>query len=572
MTAPGTATNPATDSATDPTTLLVHRFGERAHAHPDVVAYAVYPRGARTAAHRITWGSLHRDARGLAASLLTRGVERGDRIAVHSGNSPLWPAADLAIWLVGAVGVGIYPSSAPAQTLAVIADAQPTVVFAGSPEAYRDVAAARSALGATFDIVAAGEAEGDWSAWRDRGIVAVESSALSSVLSERTASVRAADIAALIYTSGSTGEPKGAQISHGCLAASAASVASVLQLTPSDSMVSFLPFSHAAERIFGACTRIHVGMSSALVEDPADVFHVCRDFEPTLFGGLPRIFERMYEAAEIARGEGRDPRQSIVERVGTRCRLATSGGAMLPVRVAEVLDALGLPVLGAYGQTEHLCIAMNRPGALSPDTVGPPMPGTELRIAGDGEVLVRRSALTFSGYLGKPDETAAAFTPDGTWLRTGDLGEVDENGRLRITGRAKELIALSNGRKVAPLPIEAGLTADPLIAHAACHGEGRKYLVVLLSLRRDSVEAWARANAVTGDWKMLVHAEALRAELQRAVDVVNTGLARTDQVKAFGVTDAEFTAEDGCLTPTLKLMRRVINERFASLFEGLHAH
>jgi len=556
----------------DTAALLVHVFEERARAQPDALAYAVYPRGARAPAHRTTWGELHRDARGLAAAMLSCGVERGDRIAVHSGNSPLWPAVDLAIGLVGAVGVGIYPSSAPAQTQAMLADARPRIVFTGSAQAHGDVAAARAALAATFDIVAPGETAGDWHAWREAGITALASPAFSTALAARTASVCADDIAALIYTSGSTGEPKGAQISHGCLAASASSIASVLGLTPSDSMVSFLPFSHAAERIFGACTRIHVGMSSALVEDPADVFHVCRDFGPTVFGGLPRVFERMYEAAEIARAEGRDPRACIDERVGTRCRLATSGGAMLPIRVANALAELGLPVLGAYGQTEHLCVAMNHPGEPAPETVGPPMPGTEIRIAADGEVLVRRSALTFSGYFGKPEATAAAFTADGEWLQTGDLGQLDQQGRLRITGRAKEMIALSNGRKVAPLPIEAALTADPLIAHVACHGEGRKYLVALLSLRRDAVAAWARANGVSGDWKALTHAEALRADLQRAVDGVNATIARTDQIKAFGITDEEFTSENGCLTPTLKLMRRVINERFAARFEELHAH
>jgi long-chain acyl-CoA synthetase len=312
-------------------------------------------------------------------------------------------------------------------------------------------------------------------------------------------------------------------------------------------------------------------MSSALVEDPADLFAVSPVFEPTLFGGLPRIFERLYEAAELARRAGDDPRTAITQRVGSQCRIATSGGAALPRRVAEDLASLGLQVLGAYGQTEHLCVAMNRRDAVDMGTVGPPMPGTEIRIEADGEIQVRRSALTFSGYLNKPEATADAFTPDGAWLRTGDQGELDDAGRLRITGRAKEIIALSTGRKIAPTPIEAALSSSPLIAHAVCHGEGHKYLVALLSLRRAVVESWAREKAIPESWPALAQHPALREELRAAIDRVNAGLARTDQIKDFAVTEAEFTTESGELTPTLKPMRAAIASRYADHFSRLHA-
>jgi long-chain acyl-CoA synthetase len=312
-------------------------------------------------------------------------------------------------------------------------------------------------------------------------------------------------------------------------------------------------------------------MSSALIEDPSDLFAVTPVFEPTLFGGLPRIFERLYEAAELARRSGGDPRAAIVERIGSQCRLATSGGAALPTRVAEDLASLGLLVLGAYGQTEHLCVAMNRRDAVDSGTVGPPMPGTELRIGTDDEILVRRGALTFSGYLNKPQATIDAFTPDGAWLRTGDQGQLDDAGRLRITGRAKELIALSTGRKIAPTPIEAALAASPLIAHAVCHGEGHKYLVALLSLRRAVVESWARQNAIPDPWPALASHPALRQELQGAIDRVNDGLARTDQIKGFAVTAAEFTTESGELTPTLTPVRAAIASRYADHFLRLHS-
>ena len=508
--------------------LLVHVFGQRATAMPHALAYAVYPKGARQAAQRITWGELHSASRAFAARLLIAGVRAGDRIAIHAGNRPLWPLADLAVQMVGAIGVGIFPASAPSQVEAMLADAQPVLAITDTAAAFATVREAKDRLGANFPIVGVGEGDGEgnstgqpvgaaprWEEWRTEGEIHLNASAvLRAELDTRIAALAPDDIAALIYTSGSTGEPKGALISHRCLAASAQSIAMVLELQSSDSSVSFLPFSHAAERVFGQCTRIHAGMASALVEDPADVFTASADFQPTLFGALPRIFERLYEAAEIARHDGASARDAITQRIGARCRIATSGGAALPARIALELEALGLPVLGAYGQTEHLCVAMNRRDCMDADTVGFPMPGTEVRIAADGEVQIRRSALTFSGYLNKPDETRDAFTPDGKWLRTGDRGQIDSVGRLRITGRAKELIALSNGRKIAPLPIEAELTASPFIAHAVCHGEGHKYLVALLSLRQGVVTSWARTHGVSEAWPALAQHPRLRAELQ----------------------------------------------------------
>ena len=361
--------------------LLVHVFGQRATAMPHALAYAVYPKGARQAAQRITWGELHSASRAFAARLLIAGVRAGDRIAIHAGNRPLWPLADLAVQMVGAIGVGIFPASAPSQVEAMLADAQPVLAITDTAAAFATVREARDRLGANFPIVGEGDGEGNstgqpggaaqrWEAWRTEGQMHLNASAiLRAELDARIAALALDDIAALIYTSGSTGEPKGALISHRCLAASAQSIAMVLELQSSDSSVSFLPFSHAAGRVFGQCTRIHAGMASALVEDPADVFAASADFQPTLFGALPRIFERLYEATEIARRDGTSARDAITQRIGARCRIATSGGAALPARIALELEALGLPVLGAYGQTEHLCVAMYRRDCLDADTV-----------------------------------------------------------------------------------------------------------------------------------------------------------------------------------------------------------
>lgn len=562
-------------------TPLIHRFFSRAEATPDALMFAVYPRGSSVPAERITWGGMSARVRAIAAQLLQCGVQPGDRVAVHAGNRPIWPAIDLVIQSLGAIGVGIYPSSTSEQVDALIRDSGARWLFTDNrDEALRlaqrmpdgvmlhtivlDVNE-RSGLSLPLPIV-------PLHVFADAGAASLSADAtMGRRLDARLAELRADDLAALIYTSGSTGVPKGACISHRCLAASAWSVAEVLELTGSDRGLSFLPFSHAAERIFGQCTRIHVGMAAALIEDPADLFPVAAHFRPTVFGALPRIFERLYEAAEVARREGHDPRAAIEARIGNAVRVATSGGAALPVAVAEALDALGVRILGAYGQTEHLCIAMNRPAAPRFDTVGPPMPGTDVRIDDSGELLVRRSALTFSGYWQRDSETRATFSDDGEWLRTGDMAEFTEDGALRITGRIKELLALSTGRKVAPLPIEAALTATPFVAHAVCHGEGRKYVTALLSPRRGMVEAWAAAQGIADPWPALLHHEAVQQLLAEAVRQVNDGLARTDRVQRFAVTPDEFTQENGLLTPTLKVVRKVVESRYANEFDALYS-
>ncbi|WP_158514830.1 AMP-dependent synthetase/ligase [Gemmatimonas phototrophica] len=560
---------------------LIHRFFVRAEAMPDALMFAVYPRGHHTPAERITWGGMSARVRAIGARLVHAGVQVGDRIAVFAGNRPIWPTLDLAIQSIGAVGVGIYPSSTPGQVDHVLRDSGARWLFTDQRHEAVRLASATASVSTplpgvvldTHDTADVGLplAVTPLHVFADEGVaLLMQDRALGRALDARREAIVADTLAALIYTSGSTGEPKGACISHRYLAASAASIAAVLQLGDSDRTLSFLPYSHAAERVFGMCTRLLVGMSSALIEDPTDLFPVAAHFEPTLLGALPRIFERLYEAADVARREGRDPRAAITARVGHRVRLATSGGAALPVAIAETLQQLGLPILGAYGQTEHLCIAMNRPDSPRFDTVGPPMPGTTVRIDDRGELLVRRSALSFDGYWNRPAETRAAFSEDGHWLHTGDLAELLPDGSLRITGRAKELIALSTGRKVPPVPIEAALTASPFIAHAVCHGEGRKYLTALVAPRRDALEAWAAAQGIDLPWVELLRDDRVLELLGGAVADVNSSLARPDRVQRFAVVADEFSSDNGLLTPTFKVIRAAADLRYAAHFEALY--
>lgn len=593
----------------------VSLFRERVERYGDRVAFRVLAAGG-AGREAVSWREWGDAARRFAAALVASGHRPGEAVAIFAGNRPLWPVADLGVLLAGGTSVGVYPTSSPEQLRQLLADSGAVVLVVDTPE--RLAAATQVRTGAPRLHTVVGERLRPsrtwtlgWDAWLARGTRALaRGSAVADELERRAARLSPDDVALLVYTSGSTGEAKGARITHRYLLDSALSIREALGLEEGDTSLSFLPFCHGAERVFGLYTRIVCGMEAGLVEDHARVWDAARAYGPTVFGGLPRFYEKAYEALRAAQegaapadrprwartlalgrersrlrqagdpvppeleAEWREVGAPLFERVaalfGGRIRVATSGGATLPRAVAEYLDALGLTVLGAYGMTEHLCAAFNRPERYTLDSSGPPMPGTELRIAADGEVLVRRGPLTFAGYHGRPEATRDAFTPDGEWLLSGDLGELGADGCLRITGRKKELIALSNGKKVAPLPIEALLVQDPWIGQAMLYGEGRHFVTALLVLRRPVVEAWAGERGI-GDafHELLAHPEVV-AHVQAAVDRVNARLSRPEQVRRWTLLERELTAEQDELTPTLKLRRLVVADRYRDRMEALY--
>lgn len=593
----------------------------------------------------MSWREWDRASRALAATLLLAGGTRGSTLAILAGNRVTWPLAELGGVMAGMVTVGVHPTASAAQLrevlrdsgtvtlvvhgaeqlakarqataewerpLLIVVDGAAPLAEGGDPDAPLDapLEATLDAAGAAVDGVAEGTLVRTvrWDDFVAHGARALPQ--VQALLEERAALTSADDVAMLVYTSGSTGVAKGARLSHRYVVESARSIRDTLGLGGDDSALSFLPFSHAGERIFGLYTRIACGMEATLVHDPAHLWAAGVAAAPTLFGGMPRFFEKVYEALRAARAEAgaveaaswdravalgreraalrqvgapvpsgvesawrdaRAPIASVLDRhFGHRLRLATSGGAALPREVAEYLDACGLTVLGAYGQTEHLCAAFNRPERYRHDAVGPAMPGTTIRIAPDGEVQLRRSALTFSGYHGRPEETRAAFTDDGAWLRTGDLGALDSDGFLRITGRTKELIALSNGKKVAPLPLEARLCAGDFIAHALLHGEGRPYVVALLALRWPLVQRWARARGLPEARAELAAHPALREAVAEEVARANAEVSRPEQVRRFAILPHDLRVEDDELTPTHKLRRAVVAKRHEARLRALY--
>ena len=585
---------------------ILQLFEQRVAAHADSLAFAVHGQ-----AKQWSWQQWHHDARRFAAALIDSGCTPGEVVAILAGNTPVWPIADIGALMAGAISVGIYPSSAPVQVHEILNDCSARVVVVDSAEQLAKVLSVRAALPNLRQVIAVGGASNeatDWEAWLGVGAEALHR--VGREVDNRVADASPDDVAILIYTSGSTGVPKGARIAHRYITASADSIRETLGLTSQDSALSFLPFCHASERIFGLYTRVAAGMSAMLVERTADLWDAARSFEPTLFGGLPRFYEKIYEAllathatlsgAERATWDraiecgrlrvqllrdglplprdidnawlqsARLPSDTIAKLIGTRVRLATSGGAMLPAQIADYLAAAGLTVLGAYGLTEHLCTVMHRPTSFRFDSAGLPMPGTTLRISDQREIQIRRSELTFSGYHNKPLESRDAFTADGKWLCTGDLGFIDGDGRLHVTGREKDLIALSGGKKVAPVPIERRLLESPWISQAVLFGENRKYICALIALRRDYVEEWARQRGIAAPYEALIAHPDVVQQVQRSVDEVNQQLSRPEQIKRFALLGAELSAEREELTPTLKLRRAVIEQKHQTTLERLY--
>lgn len=585
---------------------LLELFESRAKSLADAPAFTLFGDPARGR----SWREWEAEARAFAVALIESGSAPGDVVAILAGSHEVWPVADIGSLMAGAVTVGVYPTSAAVQVHEILNDCAARVVVVDTAEQLAKVLEIRAALPNLRTIISPAPASGtvSFAQWLENGRASMLKHARE--LARRIDETSLDDIAILIYTSGSTGVPKGARISHRYLSASAESIATTLALTENDTALSFLPYSHAAERVFGLYTRIHAGMSAMLV-DSAAVWAAAAAYQPTLFGGLPRYYEKIYEALiaqysqlsggareqwELGLALGRErsmllrdgravppsaeqawlqasarARSVIAELIGGRVRIATSGGATLPAEIGEYLAACGLAVLGAYGLTEHLCAVMHRPSMYGFDSVGPAMPGTTLRISETGEVLLKRCALTFSGYQNRPAATREAFTEDGEWLRTGDLGLIDERGCLHVTGREKELIALSNGKKVAPVPIERRLTESAWISQAVLFGENRKYISALLVLRRSQVEQWAHDHGFNAPYQALLENPQLLERVQAVIDAINQTLSRPEQIKRFAVLRSELTMETQELTPTLKVRRAVVEQKYQSQLEALYA-
>lgn len=491
----------------------------------------------------ISWQRFEQETYDFATALLSLDLKPRGTVGILMGNVPQWPISDIGTIIAGGVGVGLYPTSSAEQVAYIINHSDAEFVLVDTREQLQKVLSVREQLPKVRHFIVLdpeATAAGDVTSYRDfiaRG--EAERARLAPLLKERAEGAKPDDVAILVYTSGTTGPPKGACLSHRYIINSVESLRRTIPIYDTDVSFSYLPFCHVAERISGLYNRLYAGASAYFVDDLARLGEYMLEVKPTVFASLPRFFEKIY-ARIIADGSS-----EVRNYFGGRIRLATSGGAPLPLEVAEFFAAAGLPILQAYGLTENVCVAFNRPDHYKFGTVGPPMPGCEVRIAEDKEILVR-SEMMFSGYYKAPEETAKMFA-DG-WLLTGDLGEMDEDGFLKIVGRKKELIVTSTGKKVSPALIENMLKENHLISQAMVYGEGRSYLVALITL----------------------NGAAERETVQSIIDNVNRRVSSTESIRRFAILERDFEIARDEITPTGKLKRDVIINGFRDLINQLY--
>jgi long-chain acyl-CoA synthetase len=554
--------------------------------------------------------------RDLSLGLGELGMRPGDRVAVVSESLPEWVAVDLAVLTAGAVTVPVYPTLSAAQVRYILEDSGARLAVVSTTAQVEKLAALREVLPnltavvvmdplthppagviTLDDVVARGHARltGAWGVGRD--------------YRETARQIRPDRLATIIYTSGTTGEPKGVMLTHGALVSNVQGAATVLDVGLEDTALSFLPLSHAFERMV-AFVYLYTGVTMMFAESLDTVGRDIGIVRPSVITGVPRLYEKFQArilekggsgpAARAAlfrwavdvgtaavraqqRGEVPGPVRrlqlalaerlvfrKIREGLGGRLRLLVSGSAPLGLEQAIFFTAIGLPISEGYGLTETApAVSVNPAHDRRIGTVGPPLPDVEVRVAPDGEILVRGPNV-MTGYYNKPEATAEVLR-DG-WLHTGDVGTL-EDGYLRITDRKKDLIVTSGGKKVAPQPIEAALKRAPLVGEAVLVGDGRRFVAALLVPDFPSLERELAAEGVPppADRAALVADPAVVARYARIVEALNAELAQFEKIKKFVLLPREFTIDSGELTPTLKVRRRVIEERERERIERLYA-
>ncbi len=502
-----------------------------------------------------TWAEFEERTLALACAFLAKGLKRGASVAILAGNVPEWTIADIAAIAAGGVGVGIYPTSSPEQCAYIIEHSDAEFVITDSRAQLAKVASSK------FENVREILCIEDGSFERFLDLGREHRSEYLPQVEAIGGSLHAEDIAIMVYTSGTTGQPKGAMLSHRYVLNSVESLRLSVPIFDTDVSFSYLPGCHVAERISGIYNRLYNGTSVHFVDDLSRLYEYMLDVRPTVFASLPRFFEKMHSAIVLKHAEGTIERQAVKDGFGGRIRLLTSGGAPLPTEIAQFFANAGVPILQAYGLTENICAAFNTFEHLKFGTVGRPMPMCEIKIAADGEILIS-GRLMFSGYYKEPEKTAEMFTDDG-WLLTGDLGELDEDGFLRITGRKKEMIVLSSGKNVAPALIENMIRESHLISQCFVYGDGRSYCVALVTL--NPAEA-----AFAGTYAEMAKSEVMRAAVEKIIAAANTRVSNSEQVKRFAILERDLDAEHDEVTPTMKLKRKVVAGNFKELLEKLY--
>jgi len=578
-------------------TSTIHAFFETAARQSAAVAVRWRPSPGRWSA--LTWGEYAREVRRVARALAALGVRPGDRVALCGPNRPEWLLADLGALAAGAVPAPYYPTLTTDQAGYVVEHSEAVVAIVHDAAQLAKLDAMRSRLPRLRTcVVMEGAAAGalGWSEFLARATDVPE-----SAIDERLERLAAGELATLIYTSGTTGPSKAVMISHGNLLFSAQTARQLMQVGPGDELISYLPLSHIAEQMASLHGPAVNGYGVSCCERIEELPEVLREVRPTIFLGVPRVWEKIQARVEervarapahrrklfrwaqrtaLARARGERPLLHALADalVGSklrralgfdRARLRGTTAAPTPRATLEFFESLGMPLYELYGQSECTGAATsNTPDRRRLFSVGQALPGTEVRLDRDGEVLVRGPHV-FLGYLKDPEATSAVLTRDG-WLRTGDVGQIDRDGFLQIIDRKKDLLITSGGKNVSPQNIEGQLARIPGVAHAVVVGDARKHLAALIALDREAALREGQAcGAQAGTVEALCVDPVFLGRIGRAVEEVNRSLASYETIKKFRLLPVEFGIESGELTPTLKLRRKAVNARFAREIEEL---
>jgi long-chain acyl-CoA synthetase len=553
--------------------------------------------------HEVSWSEAAMRVDELANGLLALGVGKGDAFTILSRTRIEWALLDFALAQIGAVVVPIYPTDSPAQCAYILDNSDSIGIVVEDEGQLAKIEEVRADLPRLEHVLTF--ADLDDLAQRGRNHAREHPRALE----EAALGVAEDDLATCIYTSGTTGPPKGCLVTHRQRYVRTAMVEELPDfMEPDDLMLLYLPLAHSFGRLMVACGAYH-GYTIAFCPDIQRITEAIGQVRPTLFPSVPRVYEKVHTAvqAQFAQATGMKRRlidwslatgqrvsrlkqegkpvppglalryrladrlvfSKVRAKLGGRLRLGISSGAPLAREIAEYFHALDVLILEGYGMTECLPVAVNRPDRFRFGTIGPPLSMNEVRIADDGELLFRGPNV-FQGYHKNEQATREVFTEDG-WLRSGDVGEFDEDGFLKITDRKKDILITAGGMNVAPQNIENALKISPHISQALVVGDGRKYVAALISLDEDEIRKWARGRGLDGDLATLADNDQVRQLIQEVVDSVNASLARVEQLKRFRILPRDFSMEAGELTPTLKLKRRVVQDRFADEIEQLYA-
>lgn len=586
-------------------------FRHRVAATPDVMALQ-FP--TNDGWDSLTWEQTGARVRAITCGLRHLGIENEQRCAILSSTRYEWMLADMGILCAGAATTTIYPSNTPEECAYIIGDSQSVIVFAEDDDQVAKLVAERENLPKVRKVVTI-----DGSAGHDGWVITLaELEELGrqhdqenpQLFEEVTDSVKADDLATLIYTSGTTGKPKGVELLHDCWLFEGEAIAEMNLLTIDDHQYLWLPLAHSFGKVM-QCAQLQIGFPTTVDGRIPKLVDNLSVIQPTFMAAAPRIFEKVYNKVVTGAAEGGSVKHKIFTwsldvgkrvsalrqkgqqpggllglkfkladklvfsklraRFGGRLRFFISGSAPLSRDMAEFFHAAGILILEGYGLTETSAASfVNRPTNYKFGTVGPPLPGVEVNIADDGEVLVKGRGV-MRGYHNMPEETAEIFS-EGGWLHTGDIGEVDNDGFLRITDRKKDLIKTSGGKYVAPQKLESRLKAlCPYLSQVIVHGNNRNYVTALVTLDEENIKGWAAERGL-GDKSPaeLAKQQEAREMVQEAVDQLNKELPSHETIKKFAILPADFTIEGGELTASMKVKRKAVEKKYKDVLDGFY--